>query len=162
MFRLQSSFLDSNRLTTTADMIWIFIEGLQPTAAGFLRPIYPANLTSASARALAIPMHIHNNLLSKSTQKSILPIRSPRRGLYTDSGEPSFIASIFPPGWEGGRHPDDLKTLSAPVRPEIVLVRSEHGSAMWFRTSFKMSNGFVSSSFLIYTGAPEGLYMNES
>jgi hypothetical protein len=159
MFHLQSSFFKTQTNSQLAD---IFTERLQPTA-GFLRPIYSANLTSSRARAPVLSAHIHNNLLSKSTQTSNLAIRSPDRGFYTDSGQPLFEASIFPPGWDGGRHPNDLEIFSEPIKPEFIYATSEDqdGSALWYRTSFKTSKGFVPSSFLIDTGAPSGLYVTE-
>ena len=88
-----------------------------------------------------------------------------RSSSYDNDNEDIFGLSNdhYPQGWDKGRHPDDLKVLSEPIKPEyleVVEERSETDRTL-FRISFKLSRGFVPASFIVDTGAPSGIYVTE-
>jgi hypothetical protein len=66
----------------------------------------------------------------------------------------------FPDGWINGGHPDDLKLLEKPLKPEWIWKKHRYLGRMWFRVSFRVEGGFLPASFLVSTGAPSWLWYN--
>jgi hypothetical protein len=70
-------------------------------------------------------------------------------------------AADFPPNLVDGRHPEDWKVVTKPIKSEYIVNHNDRKVRLLLRILFQVADGFLPVSLIVDTGAMDCLYLSE-
>jgi hypothetical protein len=67
----------------------------------------------------------------------------------------------FPINYVNNLHPDDHKIVDSPIDMERIFHQKKNHNRLLLRISIRVSNSFISATFVCDTGAPNDLYLSD-